>query len=112
MRSLGVKKIYSLDVTDYERADIVHDLGYSVPDTLHERFDFIYNGGCLDNMFNPGMAMINFSKMLRPGGRVVCMEAASSWCAPYIIYSPGWFSDYYVANGFADCKVYLGSYYD
>ena len=112
MRSIGIDKVNFLDVTDYEGADIVHDLGYPIPDSLANRYDFIYNGGCLDNMFNPGVALTNFSKMLRPGGRVVCVESASSWNSPYLMYSPGWFWDYYVTNGFADCKIYIGSFYD
>lgn len=112
MRSIGVGKVNFLDVTDYEGADIVHDLGYPVPDSLLNRYDFIYNGGCFDNMFSPGAAVVNLSKMLRSGGRVVCFESASSWNSPYLMYSPGWFWDYYVTNGFADCKIYLGSFYE
>ena len=110
MKTLGVQNLRFIDVSDYEGADIVSDLGYPVDSSLHGQFDFIYNGGCLDNMFNPAGAMANFSKMLKPGGRVVCMESASSYNSPYLIYSPGWFFDYYVTNGFSDCKVYVCSY--
>jgi SAM-dependent methyltransferase len=112
MRSIGVGKVDCLDVTDYEGAEIVHDLGYPVPESLLNRYDFIYNGGCFDNMFNPGVAIVNLSKMLRPGGRVVCLESVSSWNCPYIMFSPAWFWDYYVTNGFTDCKVYIASYHD
>lgn len=110
MRTLGVENLRFVDVSDYEGADIIADLGYPVDSSLHGQFDFIYNGGCLDNMFNPATAMANFSKMLKPGGRVVCMESASSFNSPYLMYSPAWFFDYYVTNGFADCKVYVCSY--
>lgn len=113
MRAIGVtKKVNFLDVTDYEGADIVHDLGYPVPSSLEGRYDFIFNGGCFDNMFNPGVAITNLSKMLRPGGRVVCFESADSWNSPYLMYSPGWFWDYYVTNAFADSKIYIGSFHD
>ncbi len=112
MRSIGVEKTDFLDVTDYEGAEIVHDLGYPVPSSMTERYDFIYNGGCFDNMFNPGVAIINLSKMLRPGGRVVCLESASSWNTPYLMFSPAWFWDYYVTNAFTDCKIYMASYHD
>jgi SAM-dependent methyltransferase len=99
-----------LDQSDYEGADIVWDLGYPVPKDLHNRFDFIFNGGCLDNMFNPAQAMMNFSKMLKPGGRVVCMESASSFNSPYLMYSPGWFCDYYRENNFIEWEAYICSY--
>jgi SAM-dependent methyltransferase len=113
MRALGVDHFNALDVTDYEGADIVHDLGYPIGDEHRQAFDFIYNGGCFDNMFNPGVAMMSLSKMLRPGGRMICMESASSWASlPYLIFSPGWFHDFFVVNRYADCKVYIAYFTD
>jgi SAM-dependent methyltransferase len=112
MKCLGVDRLRFIDVSDYEGADIVADLGYPVDASLHGKFDFIYNGGCFDNMFNPGQAMMNLSRMLKPGGRIVCLESASSYNSPYLIYSPGWFFDYYATNTFADCKIYVCSYRD
>jgi len=99
-----------LDQSDYEGADIVWDLGYPVPEHLHNRFDFIFNGGCLDNMFNPAQAMMNFTKMLKVGGRLVCMESASSFNSPYLMYSPGWFCDYFEVNEFDSWKAYICAY--
>jgi SAM-dependent methyltransferase len=110
MKALGVQDVKFMDVSNYEGVDIIHDLGQPIDSTLHEKFDFIYNGGCFDNMFNPGVAIINLSKMLKPGGRIVCLESASSWNSPYLVFSPGWFFDYYATNGFVDCKVYVASY--
>ena len=107
MEALGFESTKFLDVTDYEGADIVHDLGTPVDQSLYEQFDFIYNGSCLDNMFNPGTALINMSKMLKRGGRILHIEHATPFNGPYLIYSPGWFFDYYVTNGFADVKVHL-----
>lgn len=101
-----------LDQSDYEGADIVWDLGYPVPEGLHSRFDFIFNGGCLDNMFNPAQAMMNFTQMLKPGGRLVCMESASSFNSPYLMYSPGWFCDYYEVNQYESWEAYICSYHN
>ena len=99
-----------LDQSNYEGADIVWDLGYPVPEDLHNKFDFIFNGGCLDNLFNPAQAMMNFTQMLKAEGRLVCMESASSFNSPYLMYSPGWFCDYYEANQFEMWKAYICSY--
>ncbi len=99
-----------LDQSAYEGANIVWDLGYPVPQSLHGQYDFIFNGGCLDNMFNPAQAMMNFTQMLKPEGRLVCMESASSFNSPYLMYSPGWFCDYFRVNQFAEWKAYICSY--
>jgi SAM-dependent methyltransferase len=113
MKALGAEEFQALDVTDYEGAEIVHDLGYPIGDEYARTFDFIYNGGCFDNMFNPGVAMMSLSKILKPGGRMLCMESASSFVSlPYLIFSPGWFFDYFVINKYADCKVYIAAYLD
>jgi len=100
-------KFVALDVTDYEGAEIVHDMHTPIPDSLVNAFDFIWNGSCLDNMFDPGTATRNTAKMLRPGGRVVMMEIGTPHHNGYTIYSPAFFFDYFAINRFADCKVYV-----
>ena len=48
-----------MDISDYEGANIIHDLNYPVPKKLHKKFDFIFTGGCLDNVFNPVSLLVN-----------------------------------------------------
>src|SRR5208283_5155456 len=98
LKALGVKNFHALDVTDYEGADIVHDMGQPIPKEHYSKYDFIYNGSCFDNMFNPGVAIMNISKLLKPHGRSVNIECASSNNNPYLMFSPAWFYDYYVVN--------------
>lgn len=99
-------KLRTLDVSDYEGAEIVHDMHKPVPEELHGAFDFIWNGSCLDNIFDPGMAMRSTARMLRDTGRVFCMEMATPHFEAYVTFSQAWFFDYFAINGFADCKVY------
>lgn len=96
-----------LDVTDYEGATVLHDMCQPVPAALAGKFDFIFNGSILDNVFDPAMALRNMSRMLTPGGRVMHIEMASRLAFEYLIHGADWFLDYYVFNGFADCKVYV-----
>jgi SAM-dependent methyltransferase len=97
----------ALDVTAYEGAEIVHDMHTPIPESLSNSFDFIWNGSCLDNMFDPGTAMRNTAKMLRPGGRVAMMEIGTPHHNAYTMYSPAFFFDFFAINRFADCKVYV-----
>ena len=106
-RLLGVPKIKALDHSDYENADIIHDLTQPVPPELCGCADFIADGSTLDNTFDPATVIINFAKMLRPGGRLITTNVYSNHYEPYVMLPPMWFLDYFTANGFADCKVYI-----
>lgn len=100
-------KVLSLDVSDYEGADIVCDLQGKVKWKHRGIADFIYNGSCLDNIFDPAAAMRNMSRLLKPNGRVYHYEQGNSHPTAYVKYSADWFMDFYALNEFADCKVYI-----
>src|SRR5262249_24549327 len=88
-------RVIALDVSDYEDAEIVHDLNCALPEKYRGVADFIFNGSCLDNLFDPAMAMQSISKMLRPGGRVMGVEHGTSINGAFVCYSPEWFFDFY-----------------
>src|SRR5262245_7537138 len=106
-RLLGVPSVRALDHSDYEGADIVHDLTRPVPPEMYNSVDFIVDGSSLDNVFDPAAVVRNFARMLRPGGRLITCNVFSNDHEPYTMLPPLWFLDYFVANGFADCKVYV-----
>lgn len=111
-RLLGVPKIKALDVSDYEGADIVHDLTTPIPKELEESADFILDGSTLDNVFDPASTLRNMARLLRPGGRLVAINVASNHYGPYTILTPFWLLDYFTVNAFADCKIYVLVYGD
>jgi hypothetical protein len=104
--ALGNDRVKALDVNGYEGAEIIHDLNRPIPDRLRESADFIVDGSTLDNVFNPALALQNLADMLRPGGRLLMINAWSARESAYTLCSPCWYFDYFVANGFADCRVY------
>ena len=103
--------IRTLDWSPHFGADLVWDLGKPVPEELRNRFDFIYDGGSLDNMFNPAEGIMNMARMLRPMGRMVCLACSSAFSMPYTMFSPGWFYDYFEANNFDGWIVHLCKYH-
>ena len=105
---LGIKEFHVMDVSEYEKADIMHDLNMVVPDSLIDQFDFIIDGGTFDHLVDIRTAFENIVKMLKPDGRIFQWNAASNFTgAAYISFGPDLFYDYYVLNQFADCKVYV-----
>ncbi len=96
-----------LDRSSYEGATIIHDMNTPIPKNLHEQFDFIYNGSCMDNVFDPVSFIRNTSDMLKVGGRILHVECASGFPGAYLMYSPEWFFSYYAVNNFIYCNIYV-----
>jgi hypothetical protein len=107
LRLLGAERVLALDHSDYEGAEIVHDLTKTVPDKLRGCADFIIDGSTLDNVFDPAIVITNFAEMLRPRGRLITTNMYSNHYEPYVIVPPLWYLDYFTVNGFIDCKVYI-----
>ncbi|SKA37837.1 hypothetical protein SAMN02745126_05966 [Enhydrobacter aerosaccus] len=104
--------VKACDVSPYEGAEIIFSLSDDVPESLLKRFDFIYNGSVLDNVFDPAACIRNASKMLKPDGSVFNYEGSAHASPAYLKFSPDWFFDYYALNSFADCQTYIVTYSD
>lgn len=106
--------VQTLDVSGYEGAEIICDLNVDlktqqINGALHHSVDFIFNGSCLDNLFNPAQALMNLSFMLRPEGRILSFEHGSLVQSAYLAYSPEWFWGFFSANDYADAKIWIAS---
>ena len=71
MKKLGFGDIESMDFSDYEGANVLHDLSKPIPEALEGQFDLIFDGGTLEHVFNIPVALENVFKMLKPGGRFI-----------------------------------------
>jgi hypothetical protein len=103
---LGANSVLTLDGRKGS-ADVVHNLGIPVPDTLEASADFIVDAGSLTNMFSPVMALRNYASLLRNGGRLLAINNLSAHYDPYSTPSALWYLDYFVVNRFADCRAYV-----
>jgi hypothetical protein len=109
---LGASRVRALDHSDYEGAQVVHDLTKPIPSELRGIADFIVDGSTLDNVFDPVTAILNFAELLRPGGRIIMINMLSNHNQPYTLQTPLWYLDYFVVNHFVDCKVYVCVFLD
>ena len=100
-------KLFSADISDYEGADFIFDICGEVPPELVGRFDFLMDGGSLDNVWDPAQMLRNMTKMLKPGGRIFVYAWSNSYPSAYLKITPDWIMDYFAANEFADAKVYM-----
>src|SRR6185503_5446286 len=78
--SLGAKKVSSMDFSDFEGANFVHDLNKPVGQELKERFDLVYDGGTLEHVFNFPLALQNCMEMVKAGGHLFIHTGANGYC--------------------------------
>lgn len=96
----GFLVVDAIDYSDYEGATIVFDLQSKVlPDDLEGAYDYIYNGGTLEHVFDIATALFNTSRMLKIGGKILHDLPAHNWMNHgFYSFSPTWFLDYYNKN--------------
>jgi SAM-dependent methyltransferase len=105
--ALGVSEVHAVDHSDFEGADIIHDMNQPIGAALEGIADLILDGSTLDNVHDPALALMNYNRMLRAGGRAISINAGKPDVqGAYCGVSPEWFLDYYAANEYADCQVY------
>ncbi len=100
LRKLGLGTAETMDFSDYEFSDspdfvgCLHDLNTPVPKELWNRYDFIFDGGTLEHLFNVPQALENVFRMLKPGGRFIGVNPMNNWpghgmyqFSPELVYS-------------------------
>lgn len=101
-KTIGFKRVHTLDVSDYEGATILFDLNQDqTPKEYINCYDLIYDGGTLEHVFNIGNALKHLTKMINKKGIIF----HSNPCNGYVDHgffqiSPNLYFDYYLANQF------------
>lgn len=78
-KTLGFDNVDSIDVSDFEGATIVQDLGGELDPNLASKFDAIYDGGTCEHVFNLPQAYKNIDLMLKPGGVLIGHSPCNNW---------------------------------
>ena len=111
-KAIGFKNVYSLDVSAYEGADFVLDLNKPLPEKFNKKFDFIYDGGTLEHVFDFPQALKNLHAMLNVGGFILHENPANNFVDHgFYQFSPSVYFDYYKQNHYEIiisrlCRVY------
>jgi SAM-dependent methyltransferase len=80
LETLGARAVVAMDASDYEGADLLHDLNEPVPAELHEQFDVVFDGGCLEHIFDVPQALRSYMAMVAVGGRLIVQTMANNHC--------------------------------
>jgi SAM-dependent methyltransferase len=70
-RLLGCQHLDAIDYSAYEHASVLHDMNLPMPADADNRYDIVFDGGCLEHVFNYPVALANCMRMVKPSGYLV-----------------------------------------
>lgn len=68
---LGAKTITSLDYSNYEGANFIHDLNHPIPSELKNQFSVVLDSGTIEHIFNFPTAIQSCMEALEVGGHYI-----------------------------------------
>jgi hypothetical protein len=110
-KDLGCETVYTLDVSNYEGAEILCDLNQPISNNFNfiDHFDFIYDGGTFEHIFNIPVALSNLNKMLKINGFVMHCNPSNGFIDHgFYQISPNLYLEYYQINGYDEITCYVG----
>jgi hypothetical protein len=109
LRPLGFERADSLDASDFDGANVIHDLNLPIPREMHEQYDLVIDGGTLEHVFNFPGALENAMRMVKIDGSLLINTPANNCCGHgFYQFSPELFFRVLVpANGFEILRIYL-----
>jgi len=79
LKTIGWPPLESLDFSDIEGAEYIHDLSKPVPANLKKKFDVIYDGGTTEHVFDIATSFRNVHKMLKDDGIFISCVGTDGW---------------------------------
>jgi hypothetical protein len=91
LKDIGFEHIDSIDASSYEHASIIHNMNTPVPSEIN-KYDFIYDGGTIEHIFNTPQVCENIIHMLNIDG-IFCSVTCNNNLSGHGIYqfSPEFF---------------------
>jgi SAM-dependent methyltransferase len=75
---LSASVVQSLDYSDFEGSELIHDMNEPIDSAHHEQFDVVIDGGSLEHIFNFPVAIGNCMKLVKPGGSLFVFTMANN----------------------------------
>jgi len=100
---LGAATVMSFDYSDYQNADVIHDINTPIPEEFHEVFDVLIDGGTMEHIFDVKQVLTNYMKMVKTGGNIFVNVPANNLLGHgFYQFSPEFFYRVFSdSNGFS-----------
>lgn len=100
-------KVYTLDYSDFEGADLILDLNIKTQ-KIQQTFDIVLDGGTLEHIYHLDNALQNIDTFTKLGGLTIHLNPTSNHVDHgFYSFSPTFYYDYYKNNGYEVLDHYL-----
>lgn len=90
----NAQECHSLDVSDYQKSEIILNLNKEIPSTLHSKYDIVIDFGTLEHLSNFRIAFENICMLLKPNGMYFFSLPCNNWIDHgFFQFSPTFFFD-------------------
>lgn len=97
--------VTALDASNYEGAELVHDLNIPIDQAHHGQYDFIIDCGTLHYVFSVKDALFNVARLCKVGGVIVNFNPLDYSDKGFIGLNAELFRDFYRSNGFEELSL-------
>jgi SAM-dependent methyltransferase len=106
---LGFERTTTCDISNWEGADLLHDLNHPIPEAWKGQYDVVIESGTIQHVFHLPNVLRNLHDFIRPGGRIIHGMVASINHVDhgFYMFSPTLFNDYYARNGYRIDSLYF-----
>lgn len=110
---LGANRVDSVDNSDYESSTMIWDMNRPIPKEWHEKYDFVYDGGSIEHVFNVPQVVANYMNLVKVGGHIAIVTMANNFCGHgFYQFSPEFFYRAFAPeNGFNVERLAMYEYY-
>lgn len=96
---LGASSCHSLDVSDYQKSEIICNLNHPVDKKYVGQYDVVFDGGTLEHLSNLPTALGNIFSLLRTGGIYYFGGPCNNWVDHgFFQFSPTFYRDLCLDN--------------
>ena len=108
---LNTSQVESLDYSDYEKCDILHNMNSVISEKYHKKYDVVIDGGALEHIFNFPVAIANCMNMIKQEGSIFIFSMANNHMGHgFYQFSPELYFNVLNNNGFSVQDVILDIY--
>lgn len=109
VKNIGASSVDSIDISGYEKANILHDMNQPLPEELWNGWDTVIDGGSLEHIYHFPQAMDNCSRLCRLGGQIIHFVPGNNFLNHgFYQFSPDLFYEFYsTQNGYENTEVFI-----